>query len=195
MELKDKLQELRKQKSLTQEELAKALHVSRAAVSKWESGRGYPNIDSLKDIAQFFGVTVDELLAKGQLLAVAKESENQTKTRFRTLVCGLLDISAVLTLFLPFFTVNTNAVPLISLDGVQPYMKVLYFVFVLSMLATGVLTLALPSDSRLLPTRRKITLSLALGACFTVLLIISLQPYAAVFIFVLWIIKALLLFK
>ena len=46
MEFHEKLQELRKQKGLTQEELAESLYVSRTAISKWESGRGYPNIDS-----------------------------------------------------------------------------------------------------------------------------------------------------
>lgn len=54
MEFNEKLQELRKKKGLTQEELAEALFVSRTAVSKWESGRGYPNIDSLKAVARFF---------------------------------------------------------------------------------------------------------------------------------------------
>ncbi len=52
MEFNEKLQELRKQKGLTQEELAKVLYVSRTAISKWESGRGYPNIDSLKAISK-----------------------------------------------------------------------------------------------------------------------------------------------
>ena len=54
MEFNEKLQELRKNKGLTQEELAEALYVSRTAISKWESGRGYPSIDSLKEIANFF---------------------------------------------------------------------------------------------------------------------------------------------
>ena len=53
MEFNEKLQELRKSRGMTQEELAEALYVSRAAVSKWESGRGYPSIDSLKDISGF----------------------------------------------------------------------------------------------------------------------------------------------
>lgn len=56
MEFHEKLQELRKQRGMTQEELATALYVSRTAVSKWESGRGYPSIDSLKAISGFFGV-------------------------------------------------------------------------------------------------------------------------------------------
>ncbi len=51
MEFHEKLQELRKQRGMTQEELATALYVSRTAVSKWESGRGYPSIDSLKAIS------------------------------------------------------------------------------------------------------------------------------------------------
>ena len=66
MEFHEKLHSLRKQKGLTQEALAEALHVSRTAVSKWESGRGYPNIDSLKATAAFFGVTVDELLTENE---------------------------------------------------------------------------------------------------------------------------------
>ena len=63
MEFHEKLQELRKSRNLTQEELAEALFVSRTAISKWESGRGYPSIDSLKEIAKFFCVTVDQLLS------------------------------------------------------------------------------------------------------------------------------------
>ena len=71
MELNEKLQQLRKQKNLTQEELSQALYVSRTAISKWESGRGYPSIDSLKAIAKFFGISVDELLSGEQLLTLA----------------------------------------------------------------------------------------------------------------------------
>ena len=51
MEFNEKLQQLRKQKGITQEELAVAIYVSRTAISKWESGRGYPSIDSLKALS------------------------------------------------------------------------------------------------------------------------------------------------
>ena len=54
MELGEKLQQLRKTRGMTQEELAEALFVSRTAISKWESGRGYPSIDSLKAPSAFF---------------------------------------------------------------------------------------------------------------------------------------------
>lgn len=77
MEFHEKLQNLRRQRGLTQEELAQALYVSRTAVSKWESGRGFPNIDSLKAIAAFFSVSVDELLSGDALLTMAEAEGRQ----------------------------------------------------------------------------------------------------------------------
>ena len=77
MEFNEKLQELRKRKGLTQEELAEKLYVSRTAVSKWESGRGYPSIDSLKAIAKFFSVTVEELLSSKEMLTMVEENHKQ----------------------------------------------------------------------------------------------------------------------
>ena len=63
MEFNEKLQLLRKQNNMTQEQLAEKLYVSRTAVSKWESGKGYPNIESLKSISRLFSVTIDDLLS------------------------------------------------------------------------------------------------------------------------------------
>ncbi|MBQ7084868.1 MAG: helix-turn-helix transcriptional regulator, partial [Anaerotignum sp.] len=80
MEFHEKLQELRKSRGLTQEELAEMLYVSRTAVSKWESGRGYPSIDSLKEISRFFSVTIDDLLSGEKLLTIA-EKENRSNIR------------------------------------------------------------------------------------------------------------------
>ena len=68
MEFNEKLQELRKGRGLTQEELAERLFVSRTAVSKWESGRGYPSIDSLRELSRFFSVTIDELICPEEIL-------------------------------------------------------------------------------------------------------------------------------
>ena len=56
MEFHEKLQQLRKQNNLTQEQLAEQLFISRTAVSKWESGRGYPNLESLKCISKLFSI-------------------------------------------------------------------------------------------------------------------------------------------
>ena len=53
---------LRKEKGLSQEELADILNTSRQAISKWERGEAYPDIDNLKDIATYFNVSIDYLL-------------------------------------------------------------------------------------------------------------------------------------
>lgn len=56
------LRKYRKQAGLSQDELAEKLHVTRQAVSRWESGSAMPSVDNLMELAAIFGVTVDELL-------------------------------------------------------------------------------------------------------------------------------------
>ena len=63
MTLGEKLKKLRADNGFTQEELAEKLYVTRTAISKWESNRGYPNIDALKAISKFFSVSIDLLLS------------------------------------------------------------------------------------------------------------------------------------
>lgn len=62
MNFSEKLQKLRKEKGLSQERLAEMLDVSRQAVSKWESGQTYPEIDKLIKLSDLFNVTLDELV-------------------------------------------------------------------------------------------------------------------------------------
>ena len=199
MEFNKKLQELRKQKGLTQEELATSLYVSRTAISKWESGRGYPNIESLKAIAKFFCVTVDELLSTDEVLTIAEEDSKRKEKHFRDLMYGLLDICIALLLFLPFFAEDADgiiqSVSLIALDGVQPYLKTAYLAVVIGTTVMGILTLTLQNCQAVVWVKSKTTVSLALGAILVLLFMISSQPYAAVFAFVLLTIKALILIK
>ncbi len=82
MEFNEKLQQLRKQNNMTQEQLAEKLYVSRAAVSKWESGKGYPNIESLKAISKLFSVSIDDLLSGNELLTWRKRKTGQISTPY-----------------------------------------------------------------------------------------------------------------
>ena len=199
MEFNEKLQELRKQKGLTQEELAASLYVSRTAISKWESGRGYPNIESLKAIAKFFSVTVDELLSSGEVLTIAEEDNKRKEKRFRDLIYGLLDLCIAMLLFLPFFAEKADgiiqSVSLIALGGVQPYLKIAYLAVVIVMTVMGILTLTLQNCQWVAWLKSKTTISLMLGASAVLVFMISSQPYAAVFAFALLAIKALMLIK
>ena len=62
MEFNNKLYELRKQKGLSQEELAGRLNVSRQTVSKWEVGESSPDMEKLVAISELFDISLDELV-------------------------------------------------------------------------------------------------------------------------------------
>ena len=199
MDFNKKLQELRKQKGLTQEELAEILFVSRTAVSKWESGRGYPNIDSLKAISVFFGVTIDELLSGNELLTIAEEDTRQKENRFRDVVFGSLDCCTAMFFFLPFFGQERNAIiqsmPLLSLTEIASYLKITYVAVVIAMIASGVFVLSLRSFHNVFWEKNKSKLSLTVNMIGVLLFIVSSQPYAAAFLFVFLVMKSLLLIK
>ena len=199
MEFNEKLQELRKNKGLTQEELAEVLFVSRTAISKWESGRGYPSIDSLKEIAKYFSVTIDELLSSNEVLSIAEEDNKQKEKHLKSLVFGLLDISALMFFFLPFFGQKANGViqevSLLSLNGIATYLRIAYYAIVISIAVYGILTLAFQNCQKAYWVKNKEKISLILNAVAVFLFIISSQVYAGAFLFIFLVIKALMLVK
>ncbi len=199
MEFNEKLQELRKGKGLTQEELAKELYVSRTAISKWESGRGYPSIDSLKEIARFFKVTVDELLSSGEVLTIAEGETKRKQVHIRDLLFGLLDLSVALLFFLPIFGQSVGGaieeVALVSLSAIAVWLKSAYFAVVSASAVCGVLTLALQNCGARIWVKYKGEVSLTLGALGVLLFTVSRQPYAATLLFAFLIIKVLAYIK
>ena len=199
MEFNVKLQELRKRRGLTQEELAEILFVSRTAISKWESGRGYPNIDSLRAISKFFGVTIDELLSGEELLTIVEEDSRQKENHLRTLTFGLLDCSVVMFFFLPFFGQSVDGilqeVSLLALTEIAPYLRAAYYAVVIGIVASGILTLALQNDSCGFWMKHRNKITLVWNAVGAFLFIISTQPYAAAFLFLFLMIKVLMLIK
>ena len=199
MEFNEKLQELRKNKGLTQEELAQILYVSRTAISKWESGRGFPNIESLKSISKYFSVSLDELLSNEEILIIAEEDTKVRESNIRDLIYGLLDCGIGLLLFLPLFGQKSleiiQEVSLINLSNIQPYLLILYYAVVIGLVVFGVLTLALQNCRQTIWNKYKYTISLVLSSFGVFLFIISQQPYASILTFVFLVIKALMLIK
>lgn len=199
MEFNEKLQELRRKKGLTQEELAQKLFVSRTAISKWESGRGYPSIDSLKEIAKFFSISIDELLSSNEVLTLAEEDSKEKENRSRDLVYALLDLSAALLLFLPFFGQKSSGiiqdVSLLALTSVSVYIKVAYLVVVSLLVIFGVLTLALQNCKGVFWNKYKSKISIILSIVAVFTFIISPQPFAATLLFIFLVIKVLMLIK
>ena len=199
MEFNKKLQELRKQKGLTQEELAESLFVSRTAISKWESGRGYPNLDSLKAIASFFTVTIDELLSGEEVITIAEEDNKLKRKGFTDLVFGLLDVGAIILFFLPFFAQKREniieAVSLFNWNGIAFWLRVISLTVVILNTACGILMLSLQNCQNSIWQRFKNYLSLLLNIIAVLLFIVALQPYAAVLLLMFLAIKIIILIK
>lgn len=76
------LRQLRKSHNLTQKELGLRIGLSKAVISKYENGIGYPTFDMLIQIADYFGVTTDYLLGveKNKTIDVSNLSETQIET-------------------------------------------------------------------------------------------------------------------
>ncbi|MBQ2865758.1 MAG: helix-turn-helix transcriptional regulator [Clostridia bacterium] len=62
MEFSEKLKKLRNERNISQAKLAADIHISRSAVAKWENGLGLPGDESLKLLADYFGITIGELI-------------------------------------------------------------------------------------------------------------------------------------
>lgn len=78
MELHEKLKELRVRKGYSQAYVAEKLNITRQAISKWENGWTYPDVDNLKLLSTLYGVTTDELL---QIFSNQSEDPEQSEKR------------------------------------------------------------------------------------------------------------------
>ena len=183
MEFNEKLQELRKSKGLTQEELAEALYVSRTAVSKWESGRGYPSIDSLKEISRFFSVTIDELICPEEIITAAQEEKKAFADQLLVLICGTLDILLALLLFLPVFGGGTDgpaSVSLFSLTGVSPWIKVTFVTVIALTALNGICGVIISRLNRPVWDHHRIVTGMVLSVAGAAVFILTRQPYAGI---------------
>ena len=103
MDFSEKLKQLRQNKKWTQDELAEKLFISRTAISKWESGRGFPSIESLKALSKVFDVSIDELLSNSELISIAENDKKKQTQKFHHLLLGSLDCLVGLLILLPIF--------------------------------------------------------------------------------------------
>jgi transcriptional regulator with XRE-family HTH domain len=192
----EKLKKLRKDRKLTQEQLAEQLFVSRTAISKWESDRGYPNIDSLKAISKFFSVSIDELLLSDELIEICENESNTRIMHIKSIVFAILDIMAFLMLFLPLFKEETNgiflSVNLLALKSTMPYMKIIYISIICLCGIFGIINLiyTLSNNEKYISDFKNISLCLSITL---ILLFLSQAPYATMFALFIMIFKGFLL--
>ena len=197
MEFHEKLQELRKSRKLTQEELAEALYVSRTAISKWESGRGYPSIDSLKEISFYFSVTIDELLSSEKLLSIA-EKENEANIRnMCDLLFGIVDVFSIILIILPLYpnTIETfiHSVNLFQYTEISYFHRSVYWLFFLALVTTGIAKILLPKEEN--KNQILTVIPMTLSILIILFLALAREAYAIAVAFLLFVTKTILLLK
>ena len=198
MDFSEKLQNLRKQHSLTQEELAAKLFVSRTAISKWESGRGYPNIDSLKEIAKFFSVSIDELLSSDELINAAQDENRKNISELLDMLAGCTDIMCVLMILLPLYPEKVSG----SFSAVSVFEFAQKSFVPACICLTLFVLLIVAGTTKLIFNRRHIekgrntltVISFVLSIVSVLFLTAARLPYAVTVMFLLLIVKGVLVY-
>lgn len=193
MELGEKLKTLRTERGLTQEQLAQRLYVSRTAVSKWETGGGYPNLDSLQALASIFDVSVDDLLSGGDLIDLAREERRIEARRGSLLLYGLLDLLVALFVILPLYPAPEaggfiRVVSLIEfgMDG----MGALYLSAICAITGIGVIETAFAAAGKEGAARFVVPVGFAAQSLGVLLFVAAREPYPATLLFSLLAVKA-----
>ncbi len=199
MEFGKKLCELRKNKGLTQEELAQILYVSRTAISKWESGRGYPGIESLKSIAKFFDVSIDEMLSGEKIISIAEKENKSNIKNMCDLLMGICDVLYFALIVLPLYSNAVNghvyAVNLLTYLERISFNHMVYWLLFLLIAAGGAVKIIL-SCFKISKGQKLLTyISMLLGIVTVLLLAITREAYAISAAFLLLTIKGILLLK
>lgn len=199
MEFNEKLQELRRRRGLTQEELADTLYVSRTAVSRWESGRGYPNIDSLRDISTFFSVSIDDLLSGEHLLNIAENENRRNIRRMCGWVTGIVDIMVLALIVLPLYPHDVNGfiytVSLVDYTGGSYMSKSVYWAMFISLAILGILRIVVTRTGRDRIAKWLSLASFSVSVSAVLYLALTRVVYGVAVCFILLIIKSILLFR
>jgi len=199
MEFGEKLQQLRKGMEWTQEQLAEELFVSRTAISKWESGKGYPNIDSLKNISKLFSVSIDDLLSGEELISLAANENRTNINKIFSLVYGTLDVMTISFYFLPLYIRQDSdlirAVSLFSNPDVSIVTWIIYLVSPILMAMMGIAQIIAQHflNEKCYSISR--TCSILLQAFCILIYVATRQPSATSLLFLFFMIKVVLLIK
>ena len=195
MEFGEKLKALRAERGMTQEQLAGRLYVSRTAVSKWETGGGTPNLDSLQALARLFGVSVDDLLSADEVVVLARDERRTAARKDGMLSFGLVDLLSVAFAFLPLYGVDDGG--FVRMASLVDYGASVSFGVSFAVMASLVGALAIMGavETALAAATQRTSRAVALAgfavqAAAVVGFTAAMQPYATALMFALFLVKA-----
>ena len=180
---------LRSSRGLTQEELAEALFVSRTAISKWESGRGYPGIDSLREISDFFSVTIDELLSGEKLVSIAEKENKSNMQSLCSILIGAIDLLYFLLMVLPLYPKSMGgyiaSVNLFGYTETSAFNRMVYLGLFFLLMGTGVTEVIVTQLKIEKVYKMIIIFSMLLGIAAVLFLALTGETYATALVFLL----------
>ena len=199
MEFNEKLQLLRKNKGITQEELADELYVSRTAISKWESGRGYPNIESLKEISKYFSVSIDDLLSADKLILLAEKENKENISKLCDFMLGIVDLFSFVLIVLPLYPNEIQgfvySVSLLDYTQISSINLKAYWVLYIALFVSGAVKL-LSTRAKAEKIKKSITAtSVILNLFMVIFLALTREAYAVVVVFLLLVAKVGIIYK
>ncbi|WP_373897824.1 helix-turn-helix domain-containing protein [Haloimpatiens sp. FM7315] len=199
MEFNEKLQQLRGKKNLTQEQLAEQLYVSRTAISKWESGKGYPNIESLKGISKFFSVSIDELLSGDELISLAQTENSSNIKKIYGFLIGVLDAMAIAFILLPLYGKTEGgyiySVNLLSFTETTTINIIIYWFLFIVMIMVGISELIVTHFDKELWYGFATKCSVVLGIVAICFFAVAREPYVTMLLFLLFVMKIFIIMK
>ena len=173
--------------------------MSRTAISKWESGRGYPSIDSLKEISNYFSVSIDDLLSGERLISIAEKENKSNLRNMCNLLFGIVDVLSFLLIILPLYPNPINgyiySVNLFAYTQSSYSIRMVYWCMFLSLIVIGAAKILL-TQFKIEKGQKMVTIiSLILSILAVLFLAMSREPYAVTIVFLLLILKGMLLFR
>lgn len=193
------LSDERKAKGYTQKQLSELLGISDKTISKWECGRGYPSIDSLKEISTFFSVTIDELLSGEKLFSIAEKENKSNMHNLCSILIGTIDLFHFLLIVLPLYPKSMKeyiaSVNLFGYIETSAFNRMVYWVLFFLLMLIGAAEIIVTQLKIEKVYKLVIAFSMLLGIAAVLFLALTGETYATALAFLLLVLKAGLYMK
>ena len=161
---------------------------------KWRvPTEAYPSIDSLKEIARFFSVTIDDLICSDEMISVAENEKKEFADKHVSLICNVMDILPAMLLFIPAFgngSGSSETVSLFGLSGITSWVKTVFIVITGITILNGICGAIIANFNKPLWNRHRLITGVVLSILSVTVFIVTRQPYAGIVCFMLLVMKA-----
>ena len=164
-----------------------------------QEGRGYPNIESLKEISSFFSVSIDDLLSGEKLLFIAEKENKSNIQSMCDLLVGIIDIFYSMLIILPLYPNKIDgfiySVNLLAYVEVESLNRLIYWSMFVFIMTIGVVKIFL-TKFRVEAKHKMVTsISMISGILIVLFLALAREAYAVIVAFLLLIIKGIFIIK